>query len=406
MYNEDIINQVIYSKNTASMLLGCLLQNSYLIKSTQYPLVETDFVGEPFQKYMFRAIKCLGEKGFQNIGAVDIASVAEHEEEMKEILEDNDYIEFCNMAVKLTNIDNFEGYYNEVRRLSCIRDIALIDKKDISDLYDIDAKKDLSFGLTAEEVLDKTYNKISEFKRKYIQKNDEEFKQAGVGGYETLESFKNREFDGVSFESKYLTTLWGTFRKKQVYIRSGDTSSGKSRSCVGDLACACSPFLWDSDIKSFVPNPNGHNRGLYIGCEMDTKTEVDPLFWSYIADVNSSSITKYKFEADEYELVHKGIDMLASNEYIWLGKMPSFDIQRLEEVIKEYKNKHNIDYVAFDYIMLNSAVTKEFIKNRGGIKSARGDEILLEISKALKDLAEKYDVGIITATQVNSDIKD
>ena len=406
MYNKDVINQLIYSKNTASMLLGCLLQNTHLVKSSQYPLTEEDFVGEIFQKCMFKTIKWLGEKGFQTVGAVDIGGVAEQNEELKEILEDNDYIGFCSMAVELSNVDNFEAYYNEIRRLSCIRDIALIDKKDISELYDIDNQKDLTFGLTAEDILDKVYANQFELKNKYTQKNDEEFKQAGVDGERVLESFKNKEHEGVAFESKYLTTLWGTFRKKQLYIRSGDTSSGKSRSACGDLACACSPYLYDEDKNMFVPNPNGSNRGLYIGCEMDTDTEVDPLFWSYIANVSSANVTNYRFEADEHSRVMEVIDMLSNNPCIWLAKMPSFNIQRLEEVIKEYKIKHNIDYVAFDYIMLNTAVTKEFIKNRGGLKSARGDEILLEISKALKDLAEKYDVGIITATQVNSDIKD
>jgi hypothetical protein len=86
--------------------------------------------------------------------------------------------------------------------------------------------------------------------------------------------------------------------------------------------------------------------------------------------------------------------------------MPSFNIRKIEDKIRYYKKNHDIEYLAFDYILLNSSLVKEFVQNRGKGIGARGDDVLLEISQALKDLAKKYDIGIITATQVNADIKD
>lgn len=97
---------------------------------------------------------------------------------------------------------------------------------------------------------------------------------------------------------------------------------------------------------------------------------------------------------------------ITKRDGIWGVDMPSFNIRKIEEKVKYYKKKYDIEYLGFDYILLNSALVKEFVQNRGSGVGTRGDEVLLEISKALKDIAKKYDIGIITATQVNADIKD
>mgnify|MGYP003429482701 FL=1 len=57
-------------------------------------------------------------------------------------------------------------------------------------------------------------------------------------------------------------------------------------------------------------------------------------------------------------------------------------------------------------MLINTALVREFCENRGGKGAFRGDEVLLELSKNLKDIAKKYDVGILTATQTNAEIKD
>ena len=138
---------------------------------------------------------------------------------------------------------------------------------------------------------------------------------------------------------------------------------------------------------------------------MELDFEVDPIVWAYISGVESSKIIHNDMTEEERERVLKAQKI--ANKSIELVDMPSFDIRKVEEKIKEVKHKHDIEIVVFDYILLNAQLVKEFVTNRGnsGIGS-RGDEILGELAKALKNMAKKYDVAILTATQVNSGISD
>jgi hypothetical protein len=138
---------------------------------------------------------------------------------------------------------------------------------------------------------------------------------------------------------------------------------------------------------------------------MELDKEVDPIFWAYISGVESSKIIHGKTTEEEDKRIERAIDII-NDDCIYLYNMPRFNIKKIEEKIKLHKQLHNIDYVCFDYISINGDLIKEFVKNRGSGVATRGDEVLLELSKSLKDMALEYDVAIITATQVNADIKD
>lgn len=86
--------------------------------------------------------------------------------------------------------------------------------------------------------------------------------------------------------------------------------------------------------------------------------------------------------------------------------MPSFNIKKIREEVAHYKKECNIEYVGLDYMLLNNALVKEFVEQRGKGVAMRGDEVLLELSKSMKDICKEFNIGMITATQVNADIKD
>ena len=402
----------IYNTTQAHNLLGCLLLDTSLSKNDQYPLRKEDFIGFAFDKYLFVAIDNLRQRGYKSVTFFDLDKHLKNNKEVYEVFNycfgRGDTEGFLDTIMDLCDLDNFEAYYTDVRKCSIIRDYR--DKRfGIDDFWDYNKKDEDNFRNLEDYNIDDIigyYDVIQcSIVNSYKVDEDTKEKKFGDNGHEIYQSYKDRPMITAEFESKYLTTLWNGFGKKQLFIRSGDTSSGKSRSCVGDLIGVCATEKYDLEKKEWVKNKNGGHKGLYIGCEMDLDEEVEALLWGYISGVESSTIIHRRETEEENERIKKAID-ITIQDGIWGIDMPSFNIKKIEDKIRYYKKVHDIEYVAFDYILLNSALVKEFVQNRGKGVGARGDDVLLEISQALKDLAKKYDVGIISATQVNADIKD
>ena len=405
-------SEFLYSKTASGNVLGALLNDTQLVYNPLYPLDKEDFRPFQIQYIIFVCIYNLAKNDCKSLDAKDIGEYLEKFPPQKKVMEEeiDDWVGYINTLKALDNGKNtYDYYYQEVRKRSLLRDY-YNSGFNISKFYDIDKSKESQDKELEKYSIDdilKHFDTIQdEARQKYQTKDDETTrKKAGENGNEILVSFKNHPRMGLSFESKYLTTLWGGLRKRQLYLRSGDTSSGKSRSIVGDLACACCKEIYDIDRHEWYLNPNGKHKGLYIGCEMELNEEVDPLFWSYISGVDSSLITDGEYTDEEAKLIEKAIDIV-NDDCMWLIDMPNFNVTKLENEIRTYKEKYDIDYVGFDYMLLNNALVKEYCEERGRGVGVRGDEILGDLSKDLKDMAKKYDIGLITGTQVNSMISD
>lgn len=405
----------IYNISYSGFVLGSLMNNLGLLYNSSYPLDKYDF--EPFiaHKIIFVALTMISDSSDGQVEEVEPKEIAEllkshpsAENSLIDSLSNGNYVEYLTTLKKLDNDKAYVFYYNEVRKRSLLREYK-DNGYDITPIFDegkdIKSQDAKLNEWSIEDIIEHFEKPQNQIRMKYLVDDDTSRKKAGEGGKDVLVSFKTNPKMGLPFADKYLTTLWGGFQKKQLYIRSGDTSSGKSRSTIADLGSVCLNQFYDLEKNEWVDNPIGHdNNGLYIGCEMTLEDECDPLFWAYISGVESSKIMEGAYTEEEAKRIERAIEILEESN-IWLTDMPSFNIRKLEEEIKYHKSVHNIDFVAFDYILLNSACVKEFAERRGG-GSFRGDDVLLELSKALKDLAKKYDVGIITATQTNADIKD
>lgn len=402
---------MIYSDNDATFLLGILCNDSSKCLDSKFPLDEDDFEGVLLHKIVYSVIYNLAIKGVKNVDSIMISEFLTNYPTQEEVYKDNNGNDFIETMIELTNnkVENIQYYWESIRKHSLLREYSN-SGIDISEIWDLDK----SDKVNEEELNRWSIDKIIEYyeekqlkiKRKFTTEEDGTTrKKAGENGHEILIGFKESPVIGLSFESKYLTTLWGGFNKGQLYIRSGDTSSGKSRSCVGDLASVGIPEIYDTEQKKWVENPNGKHKILYIGSEMELNTECDPLFWAYISGVDSSSIIEGTYTKDEQKRIDRAIDIVNDNN-AWLIDMPNFDIKKIEDEIKFHKREFDIEYVAFDYMLINQSLVREFVKNRGSGIGSRPDEVLLELSVALKNMCKEYNVGILTGTQVNAGISD
>lgn len=404
----------IYSISASNFVLGSLMNNTDLVYSTSFPVNKEDFRPFLIHKIIYVCISQLADNGVEVVEPIELINkLNEYPEQLnavREELNDGDIVGYVKTLKDLTdNNHNYSYWWNEVKKRTCLRTFRDNGHFDISEFWDNDKDvedndKNLNKYSIA-DIVDTFDFEVASLRSRFVVDEDTTQKRAGEKGEAILKALANNATVGYSLESKWLTTLWGTIVRKQVYIRSGDTSSGKSRSLIGDICCLCCEELFNLETNQWELNPNGTHQGLYIGSEMELDFEVDPIVWAYISGVESSKIIHNDMTEEERERVLKAQKI--ANKSIELVDMPSFDIRKVEEKIKEVKHKHDIEIVVFDYILLNAQLVKEFVTNRGnsGIGS-RGDEILGELAKALKNMAKKYDVAILTATQVNSGISD
>lgn len=181
----------------------------------------------------------------------------------------------------------------------------------------------------------------------------------------------------------------------------------KTRTAIADICHAFSPKYYNKKEKKWCVNPNGtHNSCLYIGTEMELIDEIEPILWAYLADVPQDHIEFNLYEDDEEERVREAIRILEEESFIYLCYCPSYDIDTLTEIIEEHKLKYNITSVFFDYIQPTSELMAEYARTVKLHMTVREDQVLVNLSKKLKDICRTYNISFDTATQVSGDFKN
>ena len=154
-------------------------------------------------------------------------------------------------------------------------------------------------------------------------------------------------------------------------------------------------FGW---IKNGASQPT-----LFIATEQD-KGEVQTMMLAFLSCVNEEHILNGQYLEGERERVIEAAKIIKDSP-IWIEELPDFSLQDVENKIKKNIREHDVKYVLFDYIQTSLKILEEITKKTGGIR-LREDNILFMLSARLKDLANKYGIFIMSATQLNGDYKD
>jgi hypothetical protein len=104
---------------------------------------------------------------------------------------------------------------------------------------------------------------------------------------------------------------------------------------------------------------------------------------------------------EEEERVDRAIQILEESQ-IFLVDDPRFTLRSIEDNIKYYKEKVNIQYMVFDYIQDNGVVGKEM---KATHEIVARDTIVLNMADNLKVFAKQYDIGVYSMTQLNGNEK-
>lgn len=389
-------------------VIGCVFNKPEILDDTdKYIVHEDDFI-EDFHKIIFGSIYNIHATGSQ----VTLSAVVDYlanRPRYNAIFTQYKGVDYLTEASKAANLDTFNYYYQRLKKFSLLRAYDNFGL-DVSFLYDINNVLDTKKRQRQEDWLDSASlvdittaidKQIDEIKSKYVEDDLGLGYQAGEGIVELIEDFEAHPEIGIPLYGPLINTVTRGARLRKFYLRSAATGVGKTRSMIAD-ACnfACNKIWHDQFgwIKNGTKEPT-----LFIATEQD-KGEVQTMMLAFLSGVNEEHILNGQYWEGERERVLEAARIIKESP-IWIEELPDFSLQDVENKIKKNIREHDVKYILFDYLQTSLKILEEISKKSGGVR-LREDNILFMLSARLKDIANKYGVFILSATQLNADYKD
>ena len=365
---------MLYSIDDAMMLIGCFCQRPNLVLSNKYKIGNLDFKAKgvddsEFHHILYRTIYNLVASG---AGEID------------EVLVD-------------TFLRNYPKQYELCKQYDFM---AFIPEFNITELYD-ESKEETSQrnkldAMTLRDIDEYFEHKRLAIKRDFISTENIEHYKAGDDFEYTKETFKETPRLGLSFQSPYLNDVYRGIMG--LTLRSGGSGSGKTTLSIGDACMSGVKYYYDLEKKKYVTNHAYIGNVLFINTEMDLREELDIMFIAWISGVSRQHIMDGAYHGDEEERVDKAYQIL-SESGIYVVDDPEFTAKNLEEIIEDYIVDKSVKLVVFDYVQNQGYVANELAEESG--IPMREDMVLLTLTDRLKQLSRKYNVPILTGTQLN-----
>ncbi len=399
------MENTLYDRNAASALLGCLMKNPALLLNPSFPLYKKDFECVAMHGILFICIRELLEAGTREISALEIDTVAKTNSQYYDILVQNDYIGYIDAIKELANHNNFEYFYTVVRKYSLLREMKE-NGISITDFFDPITGQATNLekfeSITLEEMVARVNNIVSNLRNKYDVRFVRNQISVGEDTEGLLEFFEKAPAFGACLQSGVLSTIVQGWNRGHLLCRSGPSGASKTKQGVGDLCMVSAPAYYSEEAGDFVVNPNYQGPGFYIHTEMDSRTEVEPAFLSFVACVEYRKMRNGLLTKEERLRVLKAGEILKKSN-LQVIDMPEYTSASLEQKIRDMA-EFGCPFGVFDYVELNSSLGAEF-KSVSNMP-VREDLVLKSLVTDLKGYAEKYNVGILTGTQLNDTWKE
>lgn len=393
-------------KNTILQIFGSLMKNPLLLAEVdKYSLTPQDF-STNFEKYIFAAINNLYQNGAERISVVDIDNYLVSHEAVYGVFTENNGIEYLNDAEDLATLENFNYYYNKLKKYNAIRDLKLMgfntNKIYPENMFDEDreAKLDAFEKMSVQDIFNSVKADVAKAESKYAKKSNTQTVKANDGIRDLIKKLKTTPEIGVNCQGEIFNTVVRGARHGKFYIRSGGTGTGKTRSMVGDACYIAYPIRYNSKTEQWE-NTGSCERILYIGTEQKPE-EIQTMIIAYLTDINEEKILYGNFNEKEEEILDKAMKLMDIYEDNFIiSQIPDPSINEVKTHIRKHCLIEGIENVFYDYIFSSPGLLSEFRDLK-----VREDVVLMMLSTTLKDLAAELDVFIMSATQVNGELED
>lgn len=237
---------MLYSTNTASLILGALCNNPTLMLGEKYNFCKEDFSPIALHKIIFVCINNIAKKGVKKIDEIAINEYLDSYQAQKEIFGDNNGLSYIKLITSLAMEETFDFYYDKLKIYSVLRDYKKL-KFDISEVYDEtkdeDEEKSKLAGYTLQEIIDIFEGKQSNIRKKYLHNANIETMIGGTDFDELLDKFQEEPMIGAGMVSQITNSLYRGWCRGHLNLRGAPSSFGKAQ-----------------PNYTIIPTPNGDRK--------------------------------------------------------------------------------------------------------------------------------------------------
>lgn len=389
-------------RHTIIQIFGSLMQQPDLLNNIdKYCLDITDF-SEPLDKYIFSAIYNLYVNGAERIHSADIDNYLQTNSYAKDLIENENGLSFLQDCENESNIENFDFYYNNLKKINLVRELQL-SKNDIDEIYcenvfneRYNEINDNFKRMTPQDIINFIKNKAANLEKKYIINNLVEESSPADSIEERLLELKENPEIGCMLQGDILNTITRGGRLGKLYLRSAGSGIGKSRSMVGDACNIAYPIRFDPKLNKWVET-GSCEKVLYIMTEQDTE-EIDTMILAYLTGYNEDAFTYGTFDPnDERVKIAKDI-IIRYKDNMNYARIPDPCSAVVKNLLRRRNIQDGIQYFFYDYIFSSPAMLNEYRDLK-----IREDVALRLFTTTLKNLAVELNAFIMTSTQISND---
>ncbi len=392
------------------MILANYAKDPALFEDETYHITLDDFT-EELHKIVFGSLYNLYHQGVNEFSSAIVLEYLENKPDKLQLYKASkgeEYIE----QLKAAALDHtFAYYYNRVKKMTLLRMYNEACGMDLSWLYDkdnmFDPKKkkqqeEYLDNATLEDIADLIDKRVMDIRLKYGENDFEVATQAGEGVVELLSQLKQSPDVGIPMYGKMINSITRGARLKRFYLRSASTGLGKTRTMAADACCFSCGTYYDLEQQKWIKYGTTEPT-LFITTEQEL-SEIQTMILAFLSGVNEKHIVQNLYLEGEYERCLQAAEVLKKAP-LYVKTLPDFSMQDVEHLIKKEIREHNIRYICYDYLHTSLKILSE-ISSKAGIKGLREDNVLFMMSTKLKEICVKYEVFILTSTQLNGDYRD
>lgn len=401
--------QALIPKRDFYNLLGSLCKKPQLLIQDKVDLRLEDFE-EEFFKILFGTINniIINNIEIEKITPVDIDNEIAKITKNYDIYNNNEGFKYVSQICENANEQLFFDNLKRIKKFSLLRDL---DRAgfDISDIYDyktIDMNKQKNQRehletLEINEIIDAFTLKLAGIKTQWNMEGHFQSYLVSEGLSTLLEDLHKNPDYGFPYLNEYYNAIFGGMKKSKLIIRSAGTGVGKTRLALADIAAISCTELYDFKTKSFKKNGEVFAT-TFISTELELQ-ELQTCLLAIISGVAEDVIKKGNFSAEIFDRIKKAIEILEKSP-IYLHYIDDFSVMDIENIIEKDILQYDSQFVFFDYIQVTPKLSRTMAEAFGS--NLREDQILVNLSSRLKLIANKYDIYLSTATQLNRTAKE
>lgn len=399
-------DKMLNPQSAIANMLGSICNKPELLVDNNVNLEKDDFVLQ-FHKIVFAALNnIIAETGTEKpISAFDVDTFLKNFESHYQVWQDSKGLDYLQSCIDNANPATFNLNYQTIKKMSLLR---MYKSKGFSleGIYDYTTTDLNKFAKQQEQLAKMSFEDIVSYFDNLSQnikdkvrswENGSNSFQAGDNLEEFISSIQSSPLFGLGFNDSYLNTLTGGMQLGKFFLRSMATGRGKTRLGIMDLLKVSAYEIFDARTGKWYQNPSPQ-PSLFISTELE-KDEIDLILLSAVTKLQPDTIKSGNYSVEEKERLDRGVKSLKKSE-LYFVELPEFSIADVENIIDNYILNYGCQYINFDYLQMCpklARTTREAFKD----VNLRDDQILLELATRLKNVANKRNVFIESATQLN-----